>query len=92
LGLIFHPYKTLRAIRREEDFSQALLLAGFPLQAIFTSLLIFVLARFVFHLSGRLASLLFIGLLVYWFIGSLVLLYLTYWFLFYLKIQRRMKQ
>lgn len=31
LGLVFHPFKTLRALFREQDFSQIILILGFPI-------------------------------------------------------------
>jgi len=31
LGMVFHPFKTLRALFREQDFSQIILVLGFPL-------------------------------------------------------------
>jgi hypothetical protein len=48
LGLIFHPFKTLRAIEREKDYSQAFLLFGLPFYILILGTIIMITARLLF--------------------------------------------
>jgi len=81
LGLIFHPFKTLRAIQREKDYSQAFLIFGLPFYTFLTGFVFIISARFLIQApttwGWAAKSLLFLLCL-----ASLTLfIYLGYWFI-----------
>jgi len=91
LGLLFHPYKTLRAIRRENDFSQAFLLFSWPFP-IWLVLMIFVLIiKFFFHPQGVFNIIISLLAISYTLFAIIYSLYIIYWLWFYFKLQRRIK-
>lgn len=93
--MILHPYKTLRTIRREKDFSQAILLSSWLLPFWLILGIVFVIINLLLHLEGifaifvRVFNLLFI---LYSLLAILYSLYLVYWLIFYLKVRRRIGQ
>jgi hypothetical protein len=91
LGLIFHPYKTLRAIRRERDISQALLLFSWPFPIWLVLVISVLVIKFFFHPRGILDILVNLLAIIYTLFAILYSLYIAYWFLYYLKVQRRAK-
>jgi hypothetical protein len=91
-----HPYQTLRAIRIEEDFSQAFLLIAFPFYLWLSSLLVYLVFKlFVAHWLILPFFLVFLlKILFYGFSGFLTLwcAYVAYWLFYYFKIRKRLKK
>ncbi|KPJ70542.1 hypothetical protein AMJ51_01575 [Microgenomates bacterium DG_75] len=91
-----HPYRTLRVIRIEEDFSQAFLLIAFPFYLWLSSVFVFLVFKFI--------VLRFFSIPVFWSLlfQSIVILttgfltlwcgYVGYWLFYYLKVKRRVKK
>ena len=79
LGLIFHPFKTLRAIQREKDYSQAFLIFGLPFYTFVFGVVFIVSARFLIHAPkdwGWIAKSLLALLAL---LALLIFIYLGYW-------------
>ncbi len=79
LGLWTHPYKTLRLIKKEKDYSQAILVLGFPFYIIFFGTFFIFFSRILIGAPsdwGRLAQASFYSL---FFISFMVFIYITYW-------------
>ena len=95
-GLLVHPYRTLRAIRVEEDFSQAFLLIAFPFYLWLSSLIVYLLFKLIllrlFVLPFFLV--LFLKTLFYFTSGFLTIWcgYVAYWLFYYFKLKRRMRK
>jgi len=91
LGLIFHPYKTLRTISREKDFSQVILLSSWPLPLWFGLGTVFLTINFFFHPEGKIAGLVRIFNLFFSLYSLFIFLYavyLFYWAIFYLRVKK----
>lgn len=91
-GLVFHPYKTLASIRREEDLSQAFLVGSWPISVWLILAILFVAIKFLFRPIGVFNTALNAVFILYSLFFILYFLYLVYWLLFYLKVQRRVEQ
>lgn len=79
LGLVLHPFKTLRGLRREKDRSQQLLILGWPIYALMIGLLGVYVGRRLLSTTvewGVLARLSFCGVVI---TTLLVGGYLGYW-------------
>lgn len=85
LGLVYHPFKTLRVIFREKDYSQVTLIFGLPFYTFIAGLIFIIVVRFLIHapeqwgiLAKSLLSLLSLtcflvfAYLLYWLIKILV--------------------
>ncbi|MFC1711023.1 hypothetical protein ACFLZ1_00395 [Patescibacteria group bacterium] len=87
LGLIVHPFKTIRSILRERDYSQVALIFGLPFYIFITGFVFIFGARFLISAPtqwGILAkALVFLVSLT----SLLIFIYLVYW-LFKVKSQR----
>ncbi|MBU3957307.1 hypothetical protein KKI19_03505 [Patescibacteria group bacterium] len=91
-----HPYRTLRAIRIEEDFSQAFLLIAFPFYLWLSSLFILLVFKFIIlrfflipAILGFLFQLIFISTSLFL---TLWCGYVGYWLIYYLRVKRRVKK
>jgi len=91
--LIFHPYKTLRQIRSEKDYSQTFLILGFPVYLwlpLALILLIFELINFFFLMIPWSWHRLILGGFVFL---SLVLMaieaYIFYWVFIYFRFKKK---
>ncbi|MCJ7792943.1 MAG: hypothetical protein MUP45_03120 [Candidatus Marinimicrobia bacterium] len=95
-GLLVHPYRTLRAIRIEEDFSQAFLLIAFPFYLWLSSLFIYLVFKLILFRFLVLPFLIvfFLKTLFYFTSGFLTLWcgYVAYWLFYYLKVKRRARK
>lgn len=92
LGLILHPYKTLRTISREKDLSQAILLSSWPLPLWFVLGGLFLVINFLFRPGGIFTTLVKTFNLFFILYSLFIILYsayLAYWLIFYLKARRR---
>jgi len=89
-GLLFHPYKTMRAIRREQDFSQFALLSLWPFLIWLILFFSIAVIKFFWHpgLINQAAKTAFILCSLFAIFHSL---YLAYWLFFYLKIEKKRK-
>ena len=93
LGLIYHPFLTLKKIRQEKDLSQVLLISLFILSIISFPLLLLIILLFISHLLKlnifpHLNKVLFINLYLGLFI-VITLIYLGYWIYKVILIERR---
>ena len=80
-GLYKHPFKTLRAIFREEDASQFFLLFSLPIFIIVVGLGVVWLGRRLIHVpKGEWGILTYGGVLGVFVLSFLLLLYLGFWF------------
>lgn len=91
LGLIFHPYKTLSAIRREKDISQTLILFSWPFPIWLALVIMVLIIKFFFHPRGILDILVNLLAISYTLFAIIYSFYILYWFLYYLKVQRELK-
>lgn len=90
LGLVIHPFKTLRALLRERDYSQILLIIGAPFYILCVGLgLIWFGRRLIdaprgvwgFYTKG--------GVLMTMFVSLLLFTYLGYWAWQVWKVRRK---
>jgi hypothetical protein len=79
LGLIFHPFKTLRAIERERDYSQAFLLFGLPFYILILGTIAIFSARYLIQAPPEWGILMKTSLLLVFSLAFIVLTYLLYW-------------
>jgi len=93
LGLTLHPYKTLRQIRSEKDYSQTFLILGFPVYLWLPSafiLLIFELINFFFLMIPWPWHRLILGCFAF---ITLVLVaieaYIFYWVFIYFRFKKK---
>jgi len=94
--LITHPYKTLRKIRLQKDFSQALLVLGLPFYLWLFLALLFVIVKLIslfvvkipppFGLFGLLA---FVSATVFLVLAEF---YIFFWLAYYLKVKKRARK
>ncbi|MBU2592417.1 hypothetical protein KKD61_03075 [Patescibacteria group bacterium] len=89
LGLVYHPFLTLRQIRKKRDFSQTFLVISLivsPLTiSLFLTLILFISSRlFHFYLPYEREALLFLVIFSSLFVLSSIL-YLAYWSLKVIK-------
>lgn len=91
LGLTFHPYKTMRAIRRQQDYSQVVLLSSWPVVIWLALVTLLIAIKLFFQPLGRLALVLKALFALYSFFVLFYTLYLVYWFIFYYRVSRRIK-
>lgn len=92
IGLIFHPYKTIRAIRREEDVSQAVLLSSWPISLWVPLSFLFLLVKFFFQPTGLLnkgMNLIFILMTIFTLAYAF---YIVSWLIFYFQVNRGLKK
>jgi hypothetical protein len=80
LGMVLHPFKTLRALFREQDFSQIFLVLGFPLYALFGGLgVIWLGRRLVKAVPGQWGVLTKGSVTVLFILVLIVFVYLAFW-------------
>jgi len=80
-GLYKHPFKTLRAVFREEDASQFLLIFGLPIFIITAGLgLIWASRRLINAPKGEWGILTYGGVFSVFILSFMLLLYLGFWF------------
>ncbi|HUV47318.1 MAG TPA: hypothetical protein VMW29_04235 [Candidatus Bathyarchaeia archaeon] len=87
-GLLNHPFKTIRAIFREKDYSQLLLLFGLPFYTFIAGIVFIISARFLINAPaqwGVLANSLLFFICSFSFV---VFIYLSYWLI---KIKSKTK-
>ena len=88
LGLFFHPFKTLRAIQREQDYSQAVLIAGLPFYILIAGLIFIISGRFLINAPAQWGRLAKGGLFFVCSFSLLVLIYLVYWLIEIRRIKK----
>ena len=88
LGLIFHPFKTIRVMEREKDPLQILLIFGLPFYVWVFGIIGVIAGRFLigapFLSFGLLAK---ISFLLVSFIAGAIFSYLIFWLALYLKFR-----
>ena len=92
LGLIWHPYLTLRRILVEGDFSQAFLLLIAPAFSAFVSLSFLLSVKLLFNPGGKVGlalTYLTLGLGIFYLI---VFVYLFFWLVYLVQLERKMKK
>ncbi|MFZ5366553.1 MAG: hypothetical protein ACOZBZ_04740 [Patescibacteria group bacterium] len=91
-GLRYHPFKTIRQIRRENDWSQTILVLGLPIYLWFGGLLFSLGATFFFWKIWQWeeGQLLVFGLFILFSLGaSLLSFYILFWFgQYFLRCQK----
>lgn len=88
LGLFFHPFKTLRAIIREQDYSQAALIFGLPFYIFIAGLVFIIGTRFLIQAPVQWGLLAKLFLLLLSLLSLFAFIYLSYWLV---KIKRLKK-
>jgi hypothetical protein len=92
LGLIFHPFKTLYGLFREQDFSQIALILGFPAYVFFGGLMLIWLGRRLIHAPiGVYGFFTKGGILGIFLISSFIFFYLGFWLYRIWKVKTRLK-
>jgi hypothetical protein len=81
LGLIYHPFKTLRQILREQDLSQAALIFGLPVYTFVAGVIFIFIARFLIQAPPEWGILLKLSLFLIFLTSFLIFVYLLYWLL-----------
>jgi hypothetical protein len=81
LGLIYHPFKTLRQILREQDLSQAALIFGLPVYTFVAGVIFIFIARFLIQAPPEWGILLKLSLFLIFLTSFLIFIYLLYWLL-----------
>jgi uncharacterized membrane protein YpjA len=80
LGMIFHPFKTLRSLLRERDYSQILLVIGFPLHIFIGGLgLIWFSRRLIKATPGQWWILTQSSVAAIFFTTTITFFYLAFW-------------
>lgn len=83
LGLIYHPFLTLRRIKKERDFSQTILVAASVSSPVIVVLIItlaaYLVSHFFFPLPDQLKQILIAFNLAAFLISGAAILYLLYW-------------
>ncbi|OGD53997.1 hypothetical protein A3J78_01350 [Candidatus Beckwithbacteria bacterium RBG_13_35_6] len=78
-GLIVHPFKTLKNILREQDFSQAALILGLPFYLFVAGLIFIITARFLIQAPSQWGIIAKLLLFLIFSFSFLVFIYLGYW-------------
>ena len=93
LGLVFHPFKTWRALLRQQDFSQILLLLGFPAYILVGGLgLIWFGRKVVEAPAGDWGFFTKSGIMVVFFSSVFVFGYLGYWLYKVWKVKEKFER
>ncbi|MBU0619168.1 hypothetical protein KKD62_02950 [Patescibacteria group bacterium] len=79
LGLTNHPFKTIREIVEDQDYSQAALVFGLPFNLLMFGSLTLFAARILSGKSGSLGWLAQLLLFLLGLLSLLVFMYLVYW-------------
>ena len=90
LGMYFHPFKTIRALIREKDYSQLLLVSTFPIYILLFGLFSIWFARRIVGITpGSWGAPTKLGVIVLLLTTSYLLLYLGYWIVQVIKTQKQ---
>lgn len=89
LGLFYHPFKTVRVIARERDYSQATLIFGLPFYTFLAGLIFIVGLRFLIQAPPQWGSLAKLLLSLLSLISLIVFIYLFYWLLVFFKLKKK---
>ena len=90
LGLMLHPFKTLRSLFREQDFSQIVLVISFPIISLIIGLgTIWAARRLVGATPGDWRLLTKSGVSLTFLISCFLFFYLGYWLFQLWKIKRK---
>ena len=83
LGLVYHPFLTLRTIKKERDFSQAILITASILSPLIVALTltiaVYLASSFLFPLPIQLKQALILLDLIILLISVAIVIYLFYW-------------
>jgi len=90
-GLLVHPYRTLRVIRVEKDLSQIFLLFVTPFTTGMVVISLLFLLKLIFKPIGLIGQALNLSLILLVTCYLLLVAYLVYWLIYYLRVRGRAK-